>query len=338
MTQPVVSIINSDRPKKWQEMLSDLITDPKELVKVLQLDPKQQPPSLAAIAQFPLKVPRHFVAAMKPGNWQDPLLLQVWPSIQEEQSISDYVTDPLQEAEFNPVPGLLHKYQGRVLLTAVPHCAIHCRYCFRRHFDYDENTPSRAQWQQALDYIAQDKSIEEVILSGGDPLAASDRHLKWLIDQLEAIPHLTSLRIHSRLPIVLPQRISTELVTMLESTKLQTVVVLHCNHPQEITDEVEQSLGMFATNSVRLLNQSVLLAEINNNSSTLIQLSKSLFSLNVLPYYLHLPDKVAGTAHFSVSREEGIQLIADMQRQLPGYLVPKLVQEEPGQPAKTRLL
>lgn len=337
MTQSVVSLINSDRPKKWQEMLSDLITDPKELVKVLHLDPDQRPPSLAAIAEFPLKVPRPFVAAMDKGNWQDPLLLQVWPSSQEEEQVADYVADPLQEAEYNPVPGLLHKYQGRVLLTAVPHCAIHCRYCFRRHFDYAENTPSRNQWQLALDYISQDNSIEEVILSGGDPLAASDRHLNWLVKQLESIPHLSCLRIHSRLPVVLPQRITSDLVKMLESTRLQAILVLHCNHPQEITDEVAQGLSKFETNRVTLLNQTVLLDEINNNSSILIQLSKSLFALNVLPYYLHIPDKVAGTAHFSVTREAGIQLIADMQKQLPGYLVPKLVQEEPGKPAKTRL-
>ena len=235
MTQNIVSLIDSDQPKKWQEILSDLITDPKELVQLLQLEPSNQPPSLAAIDQFPLKVTRSFVAAMKLGNWQDPLLRQVWPSKLEEAEISGFVSDPLMEAEANPVPGLLHKYHGRVLLTTVPHCAIHCRYCFRRHFNYGGNTPSRLQWNQALDYIRSDQSIEEVILSGGDPLAASDRQLARLIGQLDEIPHLTTLRIHSRMPIVLPERLTVELIYLLEKSRLKPILVMHCYHAQEIS-------------------------------------------------------------------------------------------------------
>ncbi|NKB34784.1 MAG: EF-P beta-lysylation protein EpmB [Pseudomonadales bacterium] len=337
MTQSAISLIESDRPKKWQEILSDLITDPKELVQVLQLDLAAQPVSLAAMQQFPLKVTKPFVASMEIGNWNDPLLRQVWPARDEEANVPGYVDDPLKESAANPVAGLLHKYQGRVLLTAVPHCAIHCRYCFRRHFDYDGNSPSRIQWRQTLNYIAGDQSISEVILSGGDPLAASDQHLGWLISKIEEIPHVETLRIHSRLPIVLPQRLNPELLSLLENSRLNMVLVLHCNHPQEISDEVQHFMGKIDANSITLLNQSVLLAEINDNSTTLAELSHSLFALNVLPYYLHLPDKVAGTAHFSVSREKALQIIRQMENQLSGYLVPRLVQEEAGLPAKSRL-
>ena len=337
MTQNIVSLIDSDQPKKWQEILSDLITDPKELVQLLQLDPSSQPPSLAATDQFPLKVTRSFVAAMELGNWQDPLLRQVWPSKLEEAEISGFVSDPLMEAEANPVPGLLHKYHGRVLLTTVPHCAIHCRYCFRRHFNYGGNTPSRLQWNQALDYIRSEQSIEEVILSGGDPLAASDRQLARLIGQLDEIPHLTTLRIHSRMPIVLPERLTVELIYLLEKSRLKPILVLHCNHAQEISPSVAHYLHKIDANRVKMLNQSVLLAEVNDNSTILSKLSRALFSLNVLPYYLHLPDRVAGTGHFAVTPIKGREIIQEMENQLPGYLVPQLVQEEPGKPAKSRM-
>ena len=333
MTQNIVSLIDSDQPKKWQEILSDLITDPKELVQLLQLDPSSQPPSLAATDQFPLKVTKSFVAAME----LDPLLRQVWPSKLEEAEISGFVSDPLMEAEANPVPGLLHKYHGRVLLTTVPHCAIHCRYCFRRHFNYGGNTPSRLQWNQALDYIRSDQSIEEVILSGGDPLAASDRQLARLIGQLDEIPHLTTLRIHSRMPIVLPERLTVELIYLLEKSRLKPILVLHCNHAQEISPSVARYLHKIDANRVKMLNQSVLLAEVNDNSTILSKLSRALFSLNVLPYYLHLPDRVAGTGHFAVTPIKGREIIQEMENQLPGYLVPQLVQEEPGKPAKSRM-
>mgnify|MGYP003306357335 FL=1 len=241
------------------------------------------------------------------------------------------------EADANPVPGLLHKYHGRVLLTTVPHCAIHCRYCFRRHFNYGGNTPSRLQWNQALDYIRSDQSIEEVILSGGDPLAASDRQLARLIGQLDEIPHLTTLRIHSRMPIVLPERLTVELIYLLEKSRLKPILVLHCNHAQEISPSVARYLHKIDANRVKMLNQSVLLAEVNDNSTILSKLSRALFALNVLPYYLHLPDRVAGTAHFAVTPIKGREIIQEMENQLPGYLVPQLVQEEPGKPAKSRM-
>lgn len=337
MTIPALSVIESDRPEKWQQILSDLITDPKDLLQILGLDPAAYPGSQDALAQFPLKVPRPFVSRMEKGNWHDPLLLQVLPVISETLTEPDLVTDPLSEADANPVPGLLHKYHGRVLLTTVPHCAIHCRYCFRRHFDYAENSPSRSEWARVIDYIRSDTAIEEVIFSGGDPLAASDRQLDWLMSQIADIEHVTSLRLHTRLPIVIPQRVTPKLLGLLHRERVKVVMVVHCNHAHELDSDVAAALGAIADNGVILLNQSVLLRDVNDNIAALVDLSKKLFQQHVLPYYLHLPDKVAGTSHFQVSPECGRRLVQQMQQQLPGYLVPNLVREEAGATAKTRL-
>jgi len=337
MTIPALTVIGSDQPEKWPPILSDLITDPKELLQIVGLDLADYSGSAAALAQFPLKAPRPFVDRIERGNWQDPLLLQILPSAAEDLIDAELLTDPLGEQQVNPVPGLLHKYTGRVLLTTVPHCAIHCRYCFRRHFAYADNTPSRREWSKAIDYIAGDSSIAEVILSGGDPLAASDRQLEWLIGQIAQIPHVTTLRLHTRLPVVIPQRITPNLNRILSSTRLQVVLVLHCNHARELDHEVAAVLSTLADNGVILLNQSVLLKGINDNLPALSQLSKKLFQQHVLPYYLHLPDKVAGTAHLQLSEQHGRDLIRQMQAVLPGYLVPKLVREDAGGTAKTHL-
>lgn len=337
MSNPLLSLSPKDQPEKWQQMLSDLITDPKELLQILELDESQYPGSNAALMQFPLKVPRPFVARIEKGNWQDPLLMQVLPTALEEQTGLGYVIDPLAESKANPVPGLLHKYRGRVLLTAAPHCAVHCRYCFRRHFDYTGNAPSRKGWEVALDYIAADSSIEEVILSGGDPLALSDNQLGWMVERISRIDHVSTLRIHTRLPIVIPQRISPGLVKILRESRAKPVVVIHCNHSAELAADVRFALNTLADNRITLLNQSVLLKDVNDNLPALTQLSKTLFRFDVLPYYLHLPDPIAGTAHFRVSEQEGKELIRQMQSCLPGYLVPHLVKEEAGADAKTRI-
>jgi len=338
MTHKALKIIHSVKSAGWKEILSNLITDPRELLNILSLDITKKPPSLSALSQFPLKVPRPFVDAMQRQNWEDPLLLQVWPSKEEEMTPSSFSADPLQEYKFNPVGGLLHKYQARVLLTAAPHCAVHCRYCFRRHFDYQSNTPSRKAWSNALDYIKNDQTIKEVILSGGDPLGISDKQLLWLIRELESVNHLNILRIHSRMPIVLPQRVTPELIAILDQTRFNVVMVVHCNHRQEISESVEDALKVLKMSRVTLLNQSVILAGINDDSEILKELSHALFSHGALPYYLHLPDKVAGTAHFSVKANKAIQLVDSLKRELPGYLVPNLVQEEPGELSKTRLV
>jgi len=321
----------------WQQALSDLITDPRELAEFLQLDPRLDPIGERTLGQFPLKTPRAFAARMEKGNWQDPLLRQVWPSHVEQLAAPGFVADPLRERNYNPRSGLLHKYQGRVLLIAAPHCAIHCRYCFRRDFDYRENSPSRAQWRKAFEHIGSDASIEEVILSGGDPLALADAQLRWLIESLAQIPHIRTLRIHTRLPVVIPERVTDGLLDILASSGRQVVMVLHCNHAREIDHAVATALARLGGAGAILLNQSVLLKGVNDDAETLSALSKRLFAENVLPYYLHFPDQVVGTHHFAVTLERAEAIVRAMQAALPGYLVPRLVREDPGAAAKTRL-
>jgi EF-P beta-lysylation protein EpmB len=333
-----LTVIATSPAPSWQESLSDLVTDPKELLELLKLKEADLPVGRAAAKQFPLKVPRPFVEKMQLGVWNDPLLLQIWPAAAEEKASDGYSVDPLAEASSNPVPGLLHKYQGRVLLTAAPHCAVHCRYCFRRHFDYEENSPSRALWQRCFDYIRSDPSIEEVILSGGDPLALSDRQLGWLLDQINAIEHVTTVRIHSRVPVVIPQRVTGELVAALSARRTKIVLVVHANHGNEIDSEFANRMLRLSANGVTLLNQSVLLKGVNDNWQTLVELSKKLFAANVLPYYLHLPDEVKGTAHFDIDRSHASAILEAMRRQLPGYLLPKLVKEQAGEASKTQYL
>jgi EF-P beta-lysylation protein EpmB len=332
-----LSVIKSDSPEKWQVILSDLITDPKELLQILELEPPAETLSKSILKQFPLKAPRPYVARIEKGNWQDPLLKQLWPEHLEDQSSPDYSLDPLAELSSNPVPGLLHKYAGRVLLTPVSHCAIHCRYCFRRHFDYQQNTPSKAGWTDALDYIRQDQSIEEVIYSGGDPLAAADRHLAWLTEQIEQISHVKTLRIHTRLPILIPQRVNQALINWLTRSRLKVVMVLHVNHPRELDPAVAHAINTLSTNGITMLNQSVLLKDVNDNSSVLAELSKALFSINVLPYYLHTLDKIQGVAHFDIPEPRALEIIEELRKMLPGYLVPRLVRELPGQESKMAL-
>lgn len=319
----------------WQQQLKELVRDPAELFALLGLKSEDMPAHLKACKDFALKVPKAFVAKMQPGDWNDPLLLQVLPQGAELSEQPGFITDPLHEQASNPEPGLIHKYQGRVLLVVSGGCAINCRYCFRRHFPYEDNNPSRKQWLQTLDYIAGDSSITEVILSGGDPLVATDKQLAELIGLIEAIPHVTTLRIHSRLPLVIPDRISDEFVAILSQCRLQSVFVIHCNHPNELDSDVDAALSKLKKAGVTLLNQSVLLANINDQTQTLQHLSEKLFSMGVLPYYLHLLDKVQGAAHFEVAENHAQQLMQALLLKLPGYLVPKLVRESPEQGSKT---
>jgi len=274
---------------------------------------------------------------MRKGDSRDPLLLQVLPVQQEAQTAAGFVPDPLDELDNMPAPGLLHKYQGRALLTATGACAIHCRYCFRRHFPYTDANPLADQWQQSVDYVAQHSDITELILSGGDPLTLTDARLHSLTDQLAEIRHLRTLRIHSRLPVVLPERIDAGLLSWLETRQLKVVMVIHCNHPNEIDADVGAAMQRLRQAGVTLLNQSVLLRDINDDVATLVRLSEQLFSVDVLPYYLHQLDKVQGAAHFEVDETIAQQLIDGVSASLPGYLVPRLVQEVPGMPGKTLL-
>lgn len=334
MPAPSLSIIQSDVPV-WQQMLSDLVTDPQELLALIELTEAELAPSAHAAHQFSLKIPRWFVSRIHKGDPRDPVLRQFWPHRDEETQVAGYIHDPLQEAQFNPVPGLLHKYTSRVLLTAAPHCAVHCRYCFRRHFDYAGNAPSRDDWQAAFAHVAADTRIREVILSGGDPLALSNKQLGWLLDQTEAIDHVNTLRLHTRMTVVLPQRIDAELCERLGRSRLKIIVVSHCNHAQELSSDSAQAFDALRHVKATLFNQSVILSEVNDSLQALQTLSEALFQQGVLPYYLHLPDAVAGTAHFDVALARAQSLIAQLRAELPGYLVPRLVREEPGNTSKT---
>lgn len=329
-----MAVNGSDNKALWQKQLAQAISDPAELIQILKLNPEQLPQALLAARQFPLRVPRGFVARMQAGNPEDPLLKQVLPLGIELHTQPGYVQDALAERLANPIPGLLHKYHGRVLLTITSACGINCRFCFRRHFPYEENNPGTAGWDKALAYIANDEHIKEVILSGGDPLAASDAYIEKLVQKIAAIPHVKTLRIHSRLPIVIPERISAELISWLTTTRLKPVLVTHCNHAQEINEEVRAALWPLRQAGVTLLNQTVLLKGINDSPASLIALSEALFEAGILPYYLHMPDKIQGTAHFDVSDEAAKALHWEITQKLPGYLAPRLVREVPGAPAK----
>ncbi|WP_249978858.1 EF-P beta-lysylation protein EpmB [Vreelandella olivaria] len=321
----------------WQQQLSRAIRDPISLCQRLGLSDQWQPGAQEGHQLFEICVPEAYLSRIAPNNPDDPLLRQVLPTSKEAQVVSGYVVDPLEEAAHRPAKGLIHKYPGRVLLIASPACAINCRYCFRRHFPYSDNSPSRSQWQEALAYLHNDPTIHEAILSGGDPLAASDRQLAWLVEQLESIPHIKRLRIHTRLPVVIPDRIDEMLLGWLASTRLQKVVVLHINHPNEIDQAVVDACQRLKQAGVTLLNQSVLLKGINDSVATLAQLSERLFAAGVLPYYLHVVDPVQGAAHFDVPDEEAKALVSRLLEHLPGFLMPRLVREVPGRTSKTPL-
>ncbi|WJW76245.1 EF-P beta-lysylation protein EpmB [Thiohalobacter sp. IOR34] len=319
----------------WQRALAEAISDPAELLRQLGLPP--EPGAAIGHGLFPLRVPRGFVARMRPGDRRDPLLLQVLPVAEEAAATPGYCTDPLQELEAMPLPGLLHKYHGRVLLTATGACAVHCRYCFRRHFPYAQANPAAGQWRPILDYLRADASIHELILSGGDPLSLSDRRLAELAEALATLPQMRRLRIHSRLPVVLPERVDAALLDWLARIPLQTVLVVHCNHANELDATVGAALAALRDAGVTLLNQAVLLRGVNDNLEAQTALAEALFAAGVLPYYLHQLDPVQGAAHFAVADNAARQLHEALRARLPGYLLPRLVREHPGHPAKSPL-
>lgn len=322
--------------KNWQSQLRELITSRDELLAFLGLHPEDVGPQGGADAEFALKVPMSFAARMKPGDPRDPLLLQVLSTREETLVVSGYTDDPLEETgTTNPLPGLVHKYHGRVLLIVAGACAVNCRYCFRRHFPYEENRNNRDDWNETLAYIAADNSIEEVIFSGGDPLVVTDSQLAQLVEQIAAIDHVKRLRIHSRLPIVIPQRVTQALLSSIMHPQLQTIMVVHCNHANEIDGNVARAFQRLRDAGITVLNQAVLLRHINDRVAEQVALNRALFECNVLPYYLHLLDKVQGAAHFDVPEPEALELIRAVGARLPGYMVPKLVREEAGGKAKT---
>jgi len=319
----------------WKQALASAFRDWNQLLDFLQLLPQQLDFSIKAEQQFNLRVTRHYAEQIRKADPQDPLLRQIAPLSEELQQVAGFSHNPVGDIEAIESSGLLHKYYGRVLLMISSGCAIHCRYCFRRHFPYHEHRLNEQLLQQNLNYIAADSSITEVILSGGDPLLLSDSALQDLLQKLAQIRHLKRIRIHSRIPLVLPERMSDKLADILVSTRLRAVLVIHCNHPHELSALNRQRLLYYQQQNITLLNQSVLLKGVNDEVDTLQHLSEQLFDCHVMPYYLHTLDKVSGAAHFDSQPEDIARLYARLQARLPGYLLPKLVKEVAGEPSKS---
>ncbi len=315
----------------WPQALGRAIRSPELLCRVLGL-PQDVPQARVAQAaqRFPLLVPWEYVRRMQPGRWDDPLLRQVWPAAEEDQPQVGFSADPVADLAARRAPGLLSKYPGRVLLLAATACAVHCRYCFRREFPYGQEPKSLRQFRPALERLAADASVQEVILSGGDPLVRPDAFLAQLVRQLEAIPHLRWLRVHTRLPVLIPQRVCPELLRWLQGVRFRVTVVLHVNHAQELDEQVAQGCEQLCRAGAVLLNQAVLLRGVNDTVQAQEDLCRRLVDCGVLPYYLHQLDRVQGAAHFEVPPEQGQELIEELRRRLPGFAVPRYVQEEPG--------
>lgn len=320
--------------QNWTDYLANAISEPKQLIEYLQLPIDSLEQANLAKKLFPLRVPLPFVQKMEKGNPKDPLLLQVMSSAQEFITMEGFSQDPLEEQQ-RVAPNILHKYHNRLLFMVKNSCAVNCRYCFRRHFPYAESKTNKENWRKSLDYIAQHPEIEEVVFSGGDPLMAKDHELDWLVKELENIPHLQRLRIHTRLPVVIPQRITTALCQLLEKSRFQVILVTHINHPNEIDEPLALAMQKLRSAGVTLLNQSVLLKEVNDNAQVLKQLSDKLFQIGILPYYLHLLDKVEGACHFYLSDQQALQIYRQLQAITSGYLVPKLAREIAKEPNKT---
>jgi EF-P beta-lysylation protein EpmB len=324
--------------QNWQSQLSDLITDPLELLEQLRLSPEQLlSGAILASEQFKLRVPRAFVGKMATGDPLDPLLLQVLPHHLELEEHPGFVTDPLAEENANQQPGVLHKYKSRFLLTLTGACAVHCRYCFRRHFPYQENLPKNEDWLNIKAYLESQPDINEVILSGGDPLTLSNRKLALWIERLESIPQLKFLRIHSRVPVVIPNRVDEALISILKNSRLRIILVIHSNHASELDDFTCSRLKELTQQHITVLNQAVLLKGVNNSAQVLTDLSYRLFDAGVMPYYLHVLDKVKGAHHFDLMPDSIDLIYKDVLANLPGYLVPKLVREIAGEKNKTPL-
>jgi len=321
-------------PGSWQSALANAIRDPAQLLQRLKLPMDLLPAAQAAARLFPLRVTESYLQRISPGDLNDPLLRQVLPLVEETEMLPGGYTDPVGDLDAMPSPGVLHKYASRALLITTGACAIHCRYCFRRHFPYGDTNPLHQHREATLTYLRSHPELNELILSGGDPLSLSDRQLSDWIQACETIPHLQTLRLHTRLPVVLPERVDTTLCDWLSNTRLAKVIVLHINHPREINAEVSRAIGDLRRCNVTLLNQSVLLRGVNDSVETLSRLSQALFSNGVSPYYLHQFDPVQGATHFAVPIAEGQSLMHQLRSCLPGYLVPRYVQEIPGMAAK----
>lgn len=334
--EPIESVYSNKQALNKLDRLDDdmMITNTTSIIELLNL-PKTVIKQLYCPDQFKVRVPVAYLKKIKQQDIDDPLLRQILPFFDEKNQVADYSTDPLGEKKANITDGLLHKYHSRVLIILTSACAIHCRYCFRQHFDYQSNHPKAEQWQVIGQYISNHPDVNEVILSGGDPLSLNNRRLFAVIEHIEQLTQITTLRLHSRHAIVLAQRFDDELIQRLSNSRLNIVLVTHANHANEIDALVISKMQTLRQQGITLLNQSVLLKGINDDIDTLKALSEKLFQAHILPYYLHLLDKVAGAAHFYICEKRAIELYWQLLAALPGYLVPKLVKEEAGQPFKT---
>lgn len=328
------TIITSE---SWQKQMAKAFRDVNELLAYLELEPDDAKRSLYFPEHFKLLAPRPYVEKIKKADWDDPLLKQLLPLNLEQQTSDGFSVDPVGDSTAGIAKGVLQKYHGRVLLITTGACAVHCRYCFRRHFPYAESMVDKSHWQNTLDQLLADPDIHEVILSGGDPLMLPDERLAAMCADLAAIPHIKTLRFHTRLPLVLPQRINKDLLHWLDGLAIRKVMVIHANHANEIDDETGRALEALTRHGVTLLNQSVLLRGVNDDAGVLINLSKRLFEFGVLPYYLHMLDKVQGAAHFDVDDAHALSLLKSLRQALPGYLTPKLVREISGERSKSSL-
>lgn len=315
--------------------MTDWRTELKTALSGQNHDTINQPMDQTAQALFPTVIPTSQINQIDWGAEHDPLALQFLPSVEENHVSPNALADPVGDTEAGKQHGIIHKYKGRVLLIASGSCAVNCRYCFRRHFDYQAQYAPRNQWRQAIQYISKDPSIHEVILSGGDPLTLGTERLQSLTDQLQTLPHISTLRIHSRIPTVLPERIDQPFLNWLKALPLDKVLVLHCNHPKEFNQAATEAITRLRQSNVTLLNQSVLLKGVNDDADTLASLSHVLFKQGVLPYYLHQFDRVQNAMHFEVPLEQAQKIHQQLQQMLPGYLVPKLALEEAGESSKT---
>jgi EF-P beta-lysylation protein EpmB len=322
------------RAADWQEELAHAVRDPVELCRLVGLSSTIAEAGRYAAIRLPVLVPRPYLARIRAGDARDPLLLQVLPSETELSSPPEFTADPLGEASALCAPGLLWKYQNRILILTTPHCAVHCRFCFRRYFLLDSGLQSPFKWDEAFDLISGEPSIHELILSGGDPLVLPDELLGRMAAKFAPIPHLARLRIHTRMPILIPQRVGDDLIAWMRNTGLAAIMVVHVNHPREIDEHVAAALGRLVDAGIPLLSQSVLLAGVNDDLEVLAELYERLADLRVLPYYLHQLDSVAGAAHFRVPLAKGKDLIAGLRARLPGYAVPRYVTEPQGAAAK----
>jgi L-lysine 2,3-aminomutase len=321
---------------EWRGHLAAAVRDLGELLDLVGLDAEVLGfgATSPAALRFPLRVPRGFVSRMRRGDSEDPLLSQVLPVPEEDHEAPGFSSNPVGELGLVRSDGVLSKYHGRALLVTTGACAIHCRYCFRRHFPYNQGQPRGGEFAASLARVASDESIDEIILSGGDPLMLPDDRLMELTEKIAEIRHIRRLRIHTRMPVVLPERVDEALIDWIEASPLPVVVVIHANHPNEIDDAVARAVGALSATGATLLNQAVLLRRINDSSEALEELSKRLFECGVLPYYLHLLDRVAGAAHFEVAEDRALKIMEILQARLPGYLVPRLVREVAGAPSK----